>query len=256
MGREKGTHCGIWAIQQTAFARLYCSEWLIVKICIVIHFDSRCLCSFSVLIRVHFTRRWRRSRFSAMVIRWNPFISTRLQKYYVKNCKRHNIIIVQIIRRVMHRRQRRARWTDAIVSQRFFSALSLLLLVMMLSLLVAVTLFDASFTVPLFVLLLFLLLLRLPLQRISREKGLLRERKKNSSTQTAYFDATPKNETINLININIFTQLNNQLIISTRFLLPCHSSEKCWTRMPVKKSGRHCCSLHLATINIQIVMSI
>lgn len=95
-------------------------EWLIVKICIVIHFDSRFLCSFLMLIRVHFIRRarqWWRSCFGCWWL-FSPFISQ--QKYCVKNCKRHNIIIVQIIRRVMHRRQRRERWRDAIVSQFFF----------------------------------------------------------------------------------------------------------------------------------------
>ena len=110
--------------------------------------------SILVLIFSSYSRAFHSTRSTMMteslrlvvVILLYPFISTQLQKYCVKNCKRHNIIIVQIIRRVMHRRQRRERWRDAIVSLfcTFIAPAGADALA-----LVAVTLIAASLVVPL-----------------------------------------------------------------------------------------------------------
>lgn len=79
-------------------------KWLIVKICIVIHFDSiLVLFSCSPFLRILLAISLSRFAYHDDArFRWLFFFgySTfwRVVKYCVKNCKRHNIIIVQIIR--------------------------------------------------------------------------------------------------------------------------------------------------------------
>lgn len=79
-------------------------KWLIVEICIVIHFDSiLVLFSCSPFLRILLAISLSRFAYHDDArFRWLFFFgySTfwRVVKYCVKNCKRHNIIIVQIIR--------------------------------------------------------------------------------------------------------------------------------------------------------------